>query len=750
MLAACFRILGCSSGTIEIDSNSAMLPQDGLGDVRIPPLSPVPSGLAKPDDRLCDTCSQLGLTVESFTYIPGNEDAYKEQIYLGLVKDIKEKMRCPLCRLILASIGSELPCTEDGQPLSISFRWETDPRSSSCAMAPYAWKPGGRYANPKRLNAFPRITVLANDTTNPCLINYVRPIEDTINFNMVSNWLYMCEDWHGDVCEKSKYLDGVVDNPTALIPTFRLIDVVENCILFAPANVTYVALSYVWGKIDPTKILRLTKGTINDLAVPGALLQQQNYDITPITIRDAIQVTREIGIRYLWVDSLCIVQDDVGPGGSKMDAISKMDLIYGAAYLTIIAATGGDANAGLPGVRPGTRKIPQLIEEIYPGLRLANRPSDLAHIPNIHRTRAWTYQELRFAKRSLSFIGGQAVFQCCSYNWREDVVFEDRSWYLTSNRSRTVELPNKIFELESMIYGYSGLSLTNEEDIYDAFAGLARFFRTKLGSNLCHGIPDTDFDWFLLWTAQDPPKRRPHAPSWSWSGWQGEMRPMSWWRNRPSTEEIREIQKERTWIVWYERKAHHLEECQRVSNPENSSQSSSRLPPNPETRLQSRFPFDCSQTLPTPRKLVNAPKYIQSGHSEAGSGFLQFWTVSVTFRLAEPESRENPSFGPRNTHSRIGIFGRNGQEISIVYVNPDWRHRNLQPQRTHEFILLSEGVDHDLRLDASEKDLKYMVMLIDWQEDGQWAERVAVTSMEKTALDQAFGQGPIWKEIILG
>jgi len=57
----------------------------------------------------------------------------------------------------------------------------------------------------------------------------------------------------------------------------------------------------------------------------------------PVTIHDAIQVVRELHMRYLRVDSLCIIQDDVGPGGSKLGSISKMDLVYGGAYCVTLA-----------------------------------------------------------------------------------------------------------------------------------------------------------------------------------------------------------------------------------------------------------------------------------------------------------------------------------------------------------------------------------------------------------------------------
>jgi hypothetical protein len=68
-----------------------------------------------------------------------------------------------------------------------------------------------------------------------------------------------------------------------------------------------------------------------------------------------------------------------------------MDLVYGSAYVTIIAATGDDANAGLPGVRSGMRNYRQPIEELMPGLRLAFKPRMVDYLEDaVYDTRGWT------------------------------------------------------------------------------------------------------------------------------------------------------------------------------------------------------------------------------------------------------------------------------------------------------------------------------------------------------------------------
>jgi hypothetical protein len=98
--------------------------------------------------------------------------------------------------------------------------------------------------------------------------------------------------------------------------------------------------------------------------VPGALTRENQQLV--MVVKDAMQLTADIGQRYLWVDSLCIVQD----GPEKMDTINKMDLVYRNSLLTIVAATGDHANVGLPGIRPHSRVTEQRCADIGEHLKL--------------------------------------------------------------------------------------------------------------------------------------------------------------------------------------------------------------------------------------------------------------------------------------------------------------------------------------------------------------------------------------------
>jgi Heterokaryon incompatibility protein (HET) len=371
--------------------------------VAIPPLLPVPVDLASPADKLCDTCKALQLSAKRFVVVPGDGEMLNKpdtpNISLGLVEDILKKTYCPFCRLVIVALGgSEVPAFEDGDPVYVVMSWNTNgpiPNPDESwnhipqirVLRPYARRLGGGYVRSTRLNMFPEITLLANDSPIPSTTFFVRPIlQDKIDFGMVRNWISICETWHGQECNKAKMLEHEVSHPADEIPAFRFIDVVDNCLVRGVSKSKYAALSYVWGGAE---FIRTLKNNVGVLEQPGALKIPEFYERIALTIRDAMQVVQEIGIRFLWVDSLCIVQDD--DTGEKAEAISKMDLVYGAAFVTIMAATGKNAHAGLPGVRPETRRYRQPIEEIMPGLRLAFKPIYVNHIKDsVYYTRAWT------------------------------------------------------------------------------------------------------------------------------------------------------------------------------------------------------------------------------------------------------------------------------------------------------------------------------------------------------------------------
>lgn len=108
-------------------------------------------------------------------------------------------------------------------------------------------------------------------------------------------------------------------------------------------------------------------------------------------------ITREIGLKYLWFDTLCIIQDSEN---DKYQQIDRMDSIYSLALLTIVAASGHPADVGLPGVNR-SRKIAQRVEPESGQLFALPLPDSMSPKPDrslFWNSRSWTYQEKVFVE----------------------------------------------------------------------------------------------------------------------------------------------------------------------------------------------------------------------------------------------------------------------------------------------------------------------------------------------------------------
>jgi hypothetical protein len=158
--------------------------------------------------------------------------------------------------------------------------------------------------------------------------------QEHANLSLCRKWLGLCDDYHtGSLGE----CIGEKTSRRFLRERLRLIDVDKMRIIRGLTGGTrYVALSYVWGgdkmQREMPRSLKAAVRTDNDGVETIEL-----PELLPLTIRDSIEVTRSIGYHYLWVDSLCIVQDDEADRDSQL---KMMDEIYSNASLTIAAGSG--------------------------------------------------------------------------------------------------------------------------------------------------------------------------------------------------------------------------------------------------------------------------------------------------------------------------------------------------------------------------------------------------------------------------
>jgi DNA gyrase inhibitor GyrI len=149
-------------------------------------------------------------------------------------------------------------------------------------------------------------------------------------FVRLREWVANCVNNH-EAC-RTKH------NGSAILPT-RVLDVQTNTgnvsLVQNPSGpASYVALSHCWGNRER---LMLTKKTVQ------LLENGTSIDTLPKTFQDAITITQRLGIKYLWIDCLCIFQDD--PTDWEKEA-SRMSTVYRNAYVTISAAGSTDSFSG--------------------------------------------------------------------------------------------------------------------------------------------------------------------------------------------------------------------------------------------------------------------------------------------------------------------------------------------------------------------------------------------------------------------
>lgn len=298
----------------------------------------------------------------------------------------------------------------------------------------------------------------------------------------------------------------------------------------------YVALSYCWG---PNKHLCTKKKNIRAMeeAIPQELLPQ--------TIKDAFMVARHLDVRYVWVDALCIIQDD--DKDWEIEA-KRMGAIYANSYFTIAATNAEHSEEGFLKSRSPKR--------ISIRLQYNTELEDRGEVYFRHRTdiyrdhdkyissspllkRAWVLQETLLSRRTVHFSSKQIYWECRSAFLSEDGIennpdfLERAHTFLNTLDGFSKEIhPNEMAQQiffrvwSEVLQRYSTLDITRPSDKLPALSGLASLAEKNLGRQYLYGIWDFNLPFGLFWH----PVRRPllrskdwRAPSWSWAAWDGEI-----------------------------------------------------------------------------------------------------------------------------------------------------------------------------------------------------------------------------------
>ncbi|PQE07267.1 heterokaryon incompatibility protein [Rutstroemia sp. NJR-2017a BVV2] len=313
----------------------------------------------------------------------------------------------------------------------------------------------------------------------------------------------------------------------------------QICHLLPGANTrgNYAALSHCWGSSD-NQPLKTTDETLT--------LRQQGMkdEELPKTFRDAVQVCRELGIKYLWIDSLCIIQDQDSQEDWAREA-PKMGDVYGNSVLTIFATASADSSEGLFRNRLGLGISPcpiglsgqQYIVVRHPTFEKSSDPGDLG-ISYFHplNHRGWVLQEQVLSRRSLVFTPDYIIWRCASMSTNEMYTSGiQHNPYVGMDIYRLLHcLINNIVGVGRrkpdiniyaswyrMIENFTSRKLTYQDDRLPAIAGLAKKFAAIANGNYYAGLWRGDLFIGLLWKRKilDPTKidRTSRAPSWSWA-----------------------------------------------------------------------------------------------------------------------------------------------------------------------------------------------------------------------------------------
>ncbi|KAF4982268.1 hypothetical protein FZEAL_2054 [Fusarium zealandicum] len=299
----------------------------------------------------------------------------------------------------------------------------------------------------------------------------------------------------------------------------------------------YAALSYCWGSNATTKTLA---GNMNAMKSGIALT-----DLPP-TYVDAIVLTRNLGVRYLWIDALCIIQD------SQMDwerECSQMADIYSKAFLTIAAASTTSATQHF--LRPHLQSEPDAVQYERPLYSEQVRDGEDAVLLKARvmletgahwkwqqndderplfepiTRRGWTLQERLSSTRLLSVSSLEMEWAC-----KESVFCECHS-RLNHQRefgqtplSEIIEPPEAFRFWHKVVENYSKRRLSKPRDKLPAVSAIAATVQKRTGSEYVAGLWKNNIDLDLLWRAARPSgqlKSEYKAPTFSWASMDGEV-----------------------------------------------------------------------------------------------------------------------------------------------------------------------------------------------------------------------------------
>ncbi|KAG8355548.1 hypothetical protein FVEN_g6473 [Fusarium venenatum] len=448
--------------------------------------------------EFCDACSSI--------------DFLEDSIELNrTLHDLEEgSVGCSICSFLFRSFS--MVCTGTGNPIVDQSQRLSLSQNDHCPIS--------FYLNPDHMSPAPRQAQLGL----PVLPKLGSPQE----FALLNEWINLCDRTHDCVSRGS---DGEPLNqmPTRLIhvgttdaPSLHLVETAKE-------NITgnYIALSHCWGKLSKQERFCTYIDNIQGFK------QHIPFDELPQTFKDAVITTRALKVRYLWIDSLCIIQED--PPDWKIEA-ARMEDVFNSAYCTIAASSSASSLDGF---------LIHRRERAVIGINTSKGPLYLAEAiddfredveKGILNTRGWVFQERALSRRTIHFTSTQVYWECghgvhcetlAHLRNRESELLGDSKF---PNHGIQKYKDDSIRLVQYLYQTYCALNLTNPTDRSKALLGLESRLGRTFRSRAVYGLLSAYFERLLLWQRDQvsPMENIPYpkgqtVPSWSWMSFMGKI-----------------------------------------------------------------------------------------------------------------------------------------------------------------------------------------------------------------------------------
>ncbi|KAI1777278.1 heterokaryon incompatibility protein-domain-containing protein [Hypoxylon cercidicola] len=299
---------------------------------------------------------------------------------------------------------------------------------------------------------------------------------------------------------------------------------VEKCRGDIDASISYLTLSHCWGSSEHLKLTKDNHSVFRATSSASKL---------PKTYQDAFQIATSLGFHFIWIDSLCIIQDQDDQDDWKTQS-SLMGSIYGSARCNIAATWATDGSDGCFSLRD-----PCMVDPTTVKLRIEDQLVDWdldiqgGHFHDVEAAplnrRAWVFQERYLARKQLNFSKRQVYWECLE-------LVASEQYPNGCSESPHLKKPSVEVKVEDdfpgiwrrLVETYSRCTLTRKSDKLIALAGLASEFQKVVEDEYLAGLWKRNFHKQLNWNpdllSENHSRILPSAaPTWSWASIDGEV-----------------------------------------------------------------------------------------------------------------------------------------------------------------------------------------------------------------------------------